>query len=418
MAEKCDLLPEPVPMDLTTNELLSLDADIPSEEYPLRYALIEREQLKETALQQRVNSPGFSRKEFRGGNKSFNLVCYNDKIIVPITLRERVIKWYHEMLVHPGINRTEYAIRQHFTWPKLHEDVERLCKKCHTCQLTKRNKKNYGHLPAKIAETNPWETLCIDLIGPYELKKSGRGKKAKVWTLHCLTMIDPATGWFEIKEIKSKRADLIANYLEQAWFTRYPWPQRVICDRGSEFLAETRKMLQEDYGCEVASITTRNPQANAIVERVHQTIGEHIRTFQIHSSEIDEDDPFGGILSAVAFATRATVHTTLRATPAQLVFGRDAIINQPFKPDWEAIRKRKQELINKNNAKENSRRHPHTYRAGDQVLIKGAQRTKYGDNAYMGPVTILQVYDNGTVRYQKGNVIDKINIRNITPYTT
>ena len=88
-------------------------------------------------------------------------------------------------------------------------------------------------------------------------------------------------------------------------------------------------MLQEDYGCEVASITTRNPQANAIVERVHQTIGEHIRTFQIHSSEINEDDPFGGILSAVAFAIQATVHTTLRATPAQLASVRPRCDNQP-----------------------------------------------------------------------------------------
>jgi len=34
-------------------------------------------------------------------------------------------------------------------------------------------------------------------------------------------MIDPATGWFEIKEIESKRADYIANYLEQTWFNRY-----------------------------------------------------------------------------------------------------------------------------------------------------------------------------------------------------
>jgi hypothetical protein len=33
------------------------------------------------------------------------------------------------------------------------------------------------------------------------------------------------------------------------------------------------------YGLKLKPITTRNPQANAIIERVHQTIGNIIRTF-------------------------------------------------------------------------------------------------------------------------------------------
>jgi hypothetical protein len=55
------------------------------------------------------------------------------------------------------------------------------------------------------------------------------------------------------------------------------------------------------------------------------------------------------------FATRATYHTTLQATPTQLVFGRDAIMNTKFTVNWELIRKRKQCLIDQNNQKENSK---------------------------------------------------------------
>ena len=40
---------------------------------------------------------------------------------------------------------------------------------------------------------------------------------------------------------------------------------------------------------------------------------------------IDEKDPWSGILSAVAFAVRATVHTTAQASQSQLAFGRDAM---------------------------------------------------------------------------------------------
>jgi hypothetical protein len=43
-------------------------------------------------------------------------------------------------------------------------------------------------------------------------------------------MIDPATGWFEMREIPNKEAITIANLIEQTWFTRYPWPSQVIFD--------------------------------------------------------------------------------------------------------------------------------------------------------------------------------------------
>ena len=71
-----------------------------------------------------------------------------------------------------------------------------------------------GLLPLKKAKATPWHTLCIDLIGPYTI-----GKEKEEITLHCLTMIDPATGWFKICKIPTKRADYIVNYLEFAWLT-------------------------------------------------------------------------------------------------------------------------------------------------------------------------------------------------------
>ncbi len=43
----------------------------------------------------------------------------------------------------------------------------------------------------------PWKALCVDLIGPYTLK----GKDGSSIDFMCLTMIDPATSWFEIVEI-------------------------------------------------------------------------------------------------------------------------------------------------------------------------------------------------------------------------
>ena len=51
-------------------------------------------------------------------------------------------------------------------------------------------------------------------------------------------MIDPGTGWLEIKEIPSKQADYISNEVKISWLTIYPWPTPIILDRGKEFVAE------------------------------------------------------------------------------------------------------------------------------------------------------------------------------------
>ena len=39
----------------------------------------------------------------------------------------------------------------------------------------------------------------------------------------------------------------IADINEKNWFTRYPLPQRIVFDRGTEFMAEFAKMCHNDY---------------------------------------------------------------------------------------------------------------------------------------------------------------------------
>lgn len=93
-------------------------------------------------------------------------------------------------------------------------------------------------------------------------------------------MIDPATGWFEITQISNKESHTVAEAVEQTWLSRYPWPNIVILDRGTEFMGDFTRMMQEDYSVKKQPITARNPQANSIIERVHQTIGQMIRAME------------------------------------------------------------------------------------------------------------------------------------------
>ena len=51
-----------------------------------------------------------------------------------------------------------------------------------------------------------------------------------------------------------------------------------------------------------------------------------------------------------------------------------------------------------------------------QGPIQEQVKTKFNQNAYLGPHIITAVRNNGTVRAHKGRITDTFNINNITPY--
>ncbi len=186
------------------------------------------------------------------------------------------------------------------------------------------------------------------MIGPYQTRRKGK----KTLRLQAIAMIDPATGWFEIVQSETKTADVVANRAEITWLSRRPWPTRITYDHGSEFIgSEFQLLIKEECDIEAKPSSKRNPQSNAILERIHQTIGNMLRTFEVENQPIDELDPWSGILSAAAWAVRSTYHTSSQSTPGQLVFGRDMIWDTAHVADWQCIKQRKQMLINKKNEK-------------------------------------------------------------------
>ena len=59
------------------------------------------------------------------------------------------------------------------------------------------NNMTTSDVPPKIVKTAPWEAMCVDLIGPTTLK----GKDGTEIDFMCLTMIDPASSWFQMVEL-------------------------------------------------------------------------------------------------------------------------------------------------------------------------------------------------------------------------
>ena len=168
--------------------------------YPLTTQEIAEAQQQDNNLKTHSEKEGHSTQLV----ENIKVLCYKGKMVVPKCLQHCAVAWFHHYLQHPGTKRLEETLHLSMYWKGLQTTVQSHVKKCHSCQVNKRNQLKYGKLPTKLAITNPWEALCVDLIGPYTLK----GKDKTQIDFMCVTMIDPATSWFEIVELPISQQEL------------------------------------------------------------------------------------------------------------------------------------------------------------------------------------------------------------------
>jgi hypothetical protein len=110
---------------------------------------------------------------------------------------------------------------------------------------------------------------------------------------------------------------------------------------------------------------------------------------------MDEKDPWGPFLSSAAYAICSTFHTTLKATPGQLVFGRDMVVPIKFMEDWGAIEQQRQKEMVRNNRRENASRISHDYKVGDKILLKKpGKHLRKVEAPRTGPHTVAPIYTN------------------------
>jgi hypothetical protein len=130
------------------------------------------------------------------------------KIYIPQSLRQQtksniLVPW---IFTSSG-DRLEQKRLSRISWHGLvlHKmlNIDCLFSTCQVCQMTKKEHKKYGLLPPKIAESDI-VFLGHGLCGSGGSMYTTIRTPAKSHSLLTLTMIDPATGWFEIVKATNK----------------------------------------------------------------------------------------------------------------------------------------------------------------------------------------------------------------------
>jgi transposase InsO family protein len=134
----------------------------------------------------------------------------------------------------------------------------------------------------------------------------------------------------EIVALKNKESITVARSLDQVWLCRYPRPVDCLHDNGTEFVSAEFQELLQSYGIRSKLTTVKNPQANGILERTLQVIGNLLRSNRLIAQDLDTVSAQQELLMPVMWAINTTFHTTLKASPAQLAFSRDMILPTSF----------------------------------------------------------------------------------------
>jgi transposase InsO family protein len=318
------------------------------------------------------------------------------------------------VLGHVGSSRLYESIAIHFYHPGLQNLIDELVSRCDTCQRYKLPGRGYGESPARQAPLTPWSEVAVDLIGPW--KVTVRGQEIE---FNALTCIDPVTNLVELCRISNKTAAHVGQMFKNSWLARYPRPLRCIHDQGSEFKGDDFQRILRRFGIKDSPTTVRNPQANAVCERMHQTVGNVLRTL-LHGHAPQHlqgaEQLVDSALATTMHVMRSTIHRTLRIAPGALVFQRDMFLDIPLLADLRAIQERRQVLIDENLRRLNNRRISHDYQQGERVLLLVPSPRKLEGNS-SGPHQIVQVHADGTLSIQRTpHLIERVNIRQLLPY--
>lgn len=228
------------------------------------------------------------------------IVMRTDRIVVPISLRKRILKLAH--IGHPGIERTKQRIRGKVWWPNVDKEVEKAVKSCLECQLVS-NSAPPEPMSVRELPQQPWQVLAMDMLGPLPSGDS------------VLVVIDLYSRYRITEILRTTTTDDIIERLEKV-FMRLGLPAVLVSDNARNFSSRQMDEFCAMYGIELRHTTPYWPQSNGEVERQNRSILKTLRIAELNGTDWKKD------LQEANYVYSLLRHPATGRSPAELVFGR------------------------------------------------------------------------------------------------
>ena len=135
-------------------------------------------------------------------------------------MRKTILDIAHQY--HLEVDKTKRLLRENVLCPGIDQDVEHLIKSYHSCQVTSQeNNISVSVTPTEIPE-NCWDTLAIDLQGPYATD------------YYLLALIDYRSKYPCVKQLTHVTTRNIVTELYKV-FKLFGYPRKLVTARGQQF---------------------------------------------------------------------------------------------------------------------------------------------------------------------------------------
>ena len=319
---------EPSPLDISADELKSLQLSDPSLDF-IREAVRQKPD---------VTGRGFFAKEgllFRRylppGSDDENGVV--EQLILPTRCRRAVL----QLAIAFPLQDTWDGTRQstglcNVSTGRVYKDTAEYAKACPECQKTAaRRPPRAPLLPLPIIE-EPFSRIAMDIVGPLSRSRSGKS--------YILVICDYATSYPEAVALKSIDAECIAEELMQL-FSRTGIPQEILTDQGSNFMSQLLAELYRLLHIKPIRTTPYHPQTDGLIERFNQTLKAMLRR-----TATKEGKDWDKLIPYLLFAYREVPQASTGFSPFELLYGHQ--VRGPLdilRETWEASPKSSESVV-------------------------------------------------------------------------
>ncbi|XP_065879412.1 uncharacterized protein [Euphorbia lathyris] len=225
--------------------------------------------------------------------------------------REFLVREAHGggLMGHFGVAKTLDMISEHFFWPHMKRDVERICASCINCKKAKSRVMPHGLYTPLPVPNEPWTAISMDFV--MALPRSKRGNDS------IFVVVDRFSKMAHfIPCHKTDDAINIANLFFREVVRLHGMPKSIVSDRDPKFLSYFWKTLWNKLGTKLLFSTSCHPQTDGQTEVVNRTLGQLLRAvIQKNLKSWEECLPF------IEFAYNRAIHSSTNFSPFEIVYG-------------------------------------------------------------------------------------------------
>jgi len=242
-----------------------------------------------------------------------------DKLVLPKSLRKRILDIYHDNPVsggHGGVARTHFRISQRLYWPGMYKDIEQYCKACLVCNQVKPDlHKKRAPLKHMLRPKYAGQVGAIDVCGPFGISQN--------LNKYVLSYQDMYSRYIIFVPMKDCKGETVGRTYCQSILPHFGAAETIISDNGSAFVSEVFRSIAKMLNMSIMYTLAYRPMQNARLERQHGVLGKILSSYvNLQNDDWDEYLPYAAMLS------NSAINATTGFTPSFLHFARNLYL--PF----------------------------------------------------------------------------------------